>query len=158
VVYNDAQVQVSSQLRSYGLLFFTRSPLWSFRRNNYSLRSQDSSVCTATGYGLDGRGAVPGRGKTFFSTPQPLNQLWGPPSLLSNGYRGVWPFPQGMKLITHFHLAPRSRMVEQYLHYPHVSMAWCLIKHRDNNNSQHGTHRLPEGFISHNLVFTLSVQ
>jgi hypothetical protein len=28
------------------------------------------------------------RGKTFFSTPQRPNQLWGSPSLLSNGYRG----------------------------------------------------------------------
>jgi hypothetical protein len=37
-----------------------------------------------------------------------------------------------MKLITHLHLLPRSRMVELYLHCLHVLMEWCRIKHRDN--------------------------
>jgi hypothetical protein len=29
------------------------------------------------------------RGKRFFSSPQRPDLLWGPPSLLSNGYRGL---------------------------------------------------------------------
>jgi hypothetical protein len=33
-------------------------------------RSQDSSVVTATSYGLDSRGSIPGRGKRFFCSPQ----------------------------------------------------------------------------------------
>jgi hypothetical protein len=31
--------------------------------------SRDSSVGIATGYGLDGRGSIPGKGKKFFSSP-----------------------------------------------------------------------------------------
>jgi hypothetical protein len=37
-----------------------------------------------------------------------------------------------VKLITHLHLVPRSRMAELYLHVSLVFMA--LIKHRDNFN------------------------
>jgi hypothetical protein len=46
----------------------------------------------ATGYGLDGLGLVPGRDKKLFST-QRWDRLWCPPSLLSSGYR--WVFPRG---------------------------------------------------------------
>jgi hypothetical protein len=31
-------------------------------------------------------GSIPSRDKRFFSSPQSLDQLWGPPSLLFNGY------------------------------------------------------------------------
>jgi len=57
--------------------------------------------------------SIPGRGKTFFSTPEHPQQLCGPPRLLFNEYwqsyprcRGHW----GMKLTTHVHLVPRLRM------------------------------------------------
>jgi hypothetical protein len=53
--------------------------------------SQDSLVGIATGYSLDGRGSIPGRGKRFSSTPQRPYRLWGPFSLISNGYRAVFP-------------------------------------------------------------------
>jgi hypothetical protein len=39
------------------------------------------------GYRLDVRGSIPGRDKGFYSTPQRSDRVWGPPSLLHNGYR-----------------------------------------------------------------------
>jgi hypothetical protein len=53
-------------------------------------RSRDSVVDIATGYGLDDRGVavrVPVGSKIFSSSRRP-DRLWGPPSLLYNGYRG----------------------------------------------------------------------
>jgi hypothetical protein len=47
-------------------------------------RCRDSSVGTATGYELVCR-------VQFFFPPQRPERLWGPPSLLSNGYRGLIP-------------------------------------------------------------------
>jgi hypothetical protein len=47
----------------------------------------------ATGYGLDGRGVgvrVP-VGPRLFSSPRRPDRFWGPPSLLSNGYQGLFP-------------------------------------------------------------------
>jgi hypothetical protein len=40
------------------------------------------------GYGQDNQGSIPSRGRDFLSSPQRLDRLWDPPSLLSNGYRG----------------------------------------------------------------------
>jgi hypothetical protein len=48
------------------------------------LNSQDRLLGIATGYGLDGRGSIPGKGKIFSSAQRP-DRLWGPPSPLSNG-------------------------------------------------------------------------
>jgi hypothetical protein len=40
-----------------------------------------------------------------------------------------------MKLTTHLHLLPRSRMREAIPLLPqYVFMTWCLVKHRDNFN------------------------
>jgi hypothetical protein len=74
---------------------------------------EDSSVDIATGVSLGGRGSIPDRRKGLFSSPQRPDRLWGPPSLLSSGYRGL--------------KQPGPRMVELYLHSPYVSMAWWLI-------------------------------
>jgi hypothetical protein len=38
-----------------------------------------------------GWGLIPRRGKRFFSSPQCPDWLWGPPSLLYNGYQGLFP-------------------------------------------------------------------
>jgi hypothetical protein len=59
----------------------------------YASRSRDNAVGIATGYGLDGRGVgvrVPVGGR-FLSPPQRPDQLWSPPSLLSSGYRRLFP-------------------------------------------------------------------
>jgi hypothetical protein len=50
---------------------------------------RDSEVGIATGYGLADRGVgvrVPVDSR-IFSSPRRPDRLWGPPSLLSNGYR-----------------------------------------------------------------------
>jgi hypothetical protein len=54
------------------------------------IKSRDSAVGIATGYGLEDRGVgvqVP-VGSRIFSSPRHPDRLWGPPSLLFNGYRG----------------------------------------------------------------------
>jgi hypothetical protein len=53
----------------------------------------DSSLGIATGYGLDGKELeIDSRqGMWFLSFPQRPDRLWGSPSLLANGYRGVFP-------------------------------------------------------------------
>ena len=61
---------------------------------------RDSSVGIATGYGLDGPGIESWWGEIFRTPP---DWLWGPPSLLYNGYR-LFPgvkYGQGVLLTTH---------------------------------------------------------
>jgi hypothetical protein len=52
--------------------------------------SRDSVVGTETGYRLDDRrvGVRVPVGSRIFSFPHCLDRLWGPPSVLCNGYEG----------------------------------------------------------------------
>jgi hypothetical protein len=54
--------------------------------------SRGSAVGIATGYGLDDRGVrvrVP-VGSTIVTSPYRSDRRWGPPNLLSNGYRTLF--------------------------------------------------------------------
>jgi hypothetical protein len=74
---------------------------------------QVNGVSKAKGYGLHGRGSIAGRGKIFlFSTACRLTSRPAQPPI--QWVPGA--FSLGVKLTTHLHLLPRSRMVELYLH------------------------------------------
>jgi hypothetical protein len=49
------------------------------------------SGSTVSDYGLDDRGSIPDTGRGFFFQPLLPDRLWGPPSLLPNGYWGFFP-------------------------------------------------------------------
>jgi hypothetical protein len=74
-------------------------------------------------YWLGDRGQIPVRGWEFFSLPPRPEHLWGPPSLPSDGYRGVLPRRQsgcGVKITTHLHLVHRLRMRGAIPPIPHT--------------------------------------
>jgi hypothetical protein len=77
-------------------------------------------------------GLSPGRFWEFFSSPPRPDRLWGPPSLLFNGYQGLFQWRQSgrsVKLTTHLHLVPGSRMrgnIPPLLQ--RTCMAWCSVK------------------------------
>jgi hypothetical protein len=103
------------------------------------MESRDSIVGLMTGYWLDDRcvGVRVPVGLRIFSSPRRPDRLWDPPSLLSNGYRGLFPrgqSGQGVKLTTHLQLVPRSRKrgsIHPLPHTPSWRRAW-LVKRRDN--------------------------
>jgi hypothetical protein len=100
-------------------------------------RSRDSVVGTATGYGLDDQGVgvrVP-VGSRIFTSPRRPDRHWGPPSLLSNGYRRLVPLGQSgsVKLTTHLQLVPKSRKCGSLhpLHWAHSAATcsrWFLVR------------------------------
>jgi hypothetical protein len=98
------------------------------------LRSWDSSVVqrSATGWMIDG--SSPGRGCVFFSSLPRPERLWGPPSLLSNGYHRLLPWGKvAGAWTTHLHPVPRSRMRGPIPPLPNTpSWRGAQLKRRDN--------------------------
>jgi hypothetical protein len=120
--FDGSYYRPGASKRMFTLLQYTKLPSWKKQQvlTFAEQRYRDSSVCMATGYDLNGSGSIPGSARFLFS-PQRPDQLWGQPSLLSNGYRRLFPrvwSGRGVKLATHLHLVPRSRKLELYLHSP----------------------------------------
>jgi hypothetical protein len=98
--------------------------------------SRDSSVDIATGYKLDVRDSIPGRGKIILPTSQLPKRLWCPPRLLFKGHRG--PLSRGCKAVrawiwqftSIYYWGQEWWSCVFTLQY--VFLLWCLIKHRDN--------------------------
>jgi hypothetical protein len=83
-----ADYRLASYLR---LAISNWSPKSTKSISSRQLRSLDSSVGIAMGYGLDGPGSIPGNAK-FLSSPERPDRLWGPFGLLSSRHRR--PFPR----------------------------------------------------------------
>jgi hypothetical protein len=82
-----------------------------------------SSVRIAMGWGLDGRGSIPDRGKKFFATPQRPDRLWGlffpiqcVPGVKRQGREADHSPPPKAEIKNGDTFTP-----------PYVPMAWCLI-------------------------------
>ena len=116
-------------LHFYQPLFLHRSVYLSsyvFMSFYFGLIGPGSSVDIATGYGLDGPG-IESRWGEIFRRP---DRLWGPPSLLYNGYR-VFPgvkSGRGVTLTPHPLLVPTSKnRTELYLYSP-SGPSWSIKK------------------------------
>jgi hypothetical protein len=106
-----------------------------YHKLHLRLISWDSSVCIVKGYGPHGPCSISGGGNEVFSSPQRPDWFWGPPSLLYNVHRVL--FPQtvsghGVKQTTYLYLVKvKNGGVIPPL--PHASLwrAAKLITHRN---------------------------
>jgi hypothetical protein len=69
--------------------------------------------------------SIPGSAKSFLSSPERTDRLWGPPSRMFSGYRDI----PGVKvfsklLITYIHPVPRLRIRGDVLPSPHKIPSW----------------------------------
>jgi hypothetical protein len=103
--------------------------------------SRESVVGIATGYGLDDRGVgvqVP-VGVRIFTSPRRPDRLWGPPNLLSNGYRGVIPrglSGLGVNPTIHLQLVPSSTKCGSIYPLPHTPSYLYRISHSPMHATQ----------------------
>jgi hypothetical protein len=78
------------------------------------------------------RGSSPGRNWEFFSSPSCLDRLWGPPSLLSKGYKGALSLGLKRSGREADHSPPsiaEVKMREAISPLPQYAfMAWCSVK------------------------------
>jgi hypothetical protein len=88
-------------------------PVGCYARVSNCCVNQDSSVDIVTRLQAKQTGGwIPNKGKRSFSSPNRPDWIWGPPSLLCNGYWGSSRRYSGggVKLTTYLHLASRLRM------------------------------------------------
>jgi hypothetical protein len=73
-------------------LEFGIKTLFLFIITSVKIGSRDGLVGIAAGFGLDGQrvGVRVSVGARFFSSPHHPDQFWGPSSLLSRGYWGIF--------------------------------------------------------------------
>jgi hypothetical protein len=95
----------------------------------------DSSVVQCWVMGWIIGGSRPSSGWEFFSSPC-TDRIWGPPSLISNGYQELFQWEQSdwsVKLTTHVHLVLRSRVCGAMPLFPNTP-SWLSdqLKHRDS--------------------------
>jgi hypothetical protein len=98
------------------------------------MKSHDSSVGIALGYGLDGRDSkfrFPAGAGNFFLHHRIQNGSGAYPASYPMGTRGLFLRVKrlGRKLTTHLHLVLRSKNEWSYIFTPQYAfIAWCLIK------------------------------
>jgi hypothetical protein len=70
------------------------------------------------------------RGWEFFSPPPRPERLWGLPTLVSNGYQGLFPWGlsgRGVKLTSHLHLVQRSKNEWSYTSTPPIRLHGVVL-------------------------------
>jgi hypothetical protein len=105
-ILRDCEIPTKTIHRKFWCNRLFESPKW------------DSSFAIETSYKLDGWGSISGRGKRFCSVAQLPERCFGPPSLLSSGYRGFFLQREsswGVQLTTYLNLVPWSSITNHYL-------------------------------------------